>query len=131
MMTDPIADMLTRVRNASTARHTHVEMPLSKLKMHIAEVLRDEGYIKDFSISGPDPKRTLRIELKYAGKNEPVLASTRRVSRPGLRVYTPATKIPRPIGGLGTTILSTPQGVMSGRKARRLNAGGEVLAQVW
>jgi small subunit ribosomal protein S8 len=131
MMTDPIADMLTRLRNASTARHAHVEMPQSTLKIRIAEVLRDEGYIREFSTHGDGPQRTLRIELKYVGKKEPVLSGLRRVSRPGLRVYRGAQDLPRVFGGLGTAIVSTPQGVMSGRKARKLHVGGEVLAEVW
>ena len=131
MMTDPIADMLTRIRNGSTARHTHVEMPLSKLKLHIAAVLRDEGYIGSFSVGGEEPKRTLRIELRYVGKKEPVLSGIRRVSRPGLRIYKGSAEIPRVFGGLGVAILSTPQGVMSGRKARQLKVGGELLAEVW
>lgn len=131
MLTDPIADMLTRVRNASNVRHPFVDMPFSKLKLRIVVVLREEGYIKDFQVSGEEPRRMLRIELKYVGKREPVLIGIRRVSRPGLRVYSPAATIPRVFGGLGTSILSTPQGVMSGRKARRLRVGGEVLAEVW
>ncbi len=131
MMTDPIADMLTRIRNASTARHAHADIPVSKLKLRIAEVLRDEGYIKEFSVSGEAPRRMLRVELKYFGKSEPVLSGIRRISRPGLRVYTPAAKVPRVYGGLGVAIMSTPRGVMSGRRARKLNVGGEVLAQVW
>jgi small subunit ribosomal protein S8 len=131
MMTDPVADMLTRVRNAIAARHGQVEVPLSNLKLHIAEVLRDEGYIVGLEVHGTAPKQMLRIELKYFGKREPVLTGLRRVSRPGRRVYAKVTEIPRVFGGLGTPILSTPQGVVSGRKARRLNVGGEVLAEVW
>ena len=131
MMTDPIADMLTRIRNASQARHPFVEMPLSKLKLHIAEVLRDEGYVQGFSVHGEPPKQTLRVELRYVGKKEPVLSGLRRVSRPGLRIYRPSDRMPRVFGGLGTAIVSTSRGVMSGRRARRLNVGGEVLAVVW
>jgi len=131
MMTDPIADMLTRVRNAYTARHESVSIPASNLKARIAAVLKDEGYISDFSLVGEGPKRMLRLELKYVGKKEPVLSGLKRVSRPGLRVYRPAAAIPRVFGGLGTAIVSTPQGVMSGRRARKLNVGGEVLAEVW
>lgn len=131
MMTDPIADMLTRVRNASSVRHAHVDIPLSRLKLHVAEVLKEEGYITEFQLLGEEPRRKLRIELKYVGKREPVLVGLRRVSRPGLRIYTAASSIPRVYGGLGMAILSTPQGVMSGRKARRLRVGGEVLAEVW
>lgn len=131
MMTDPIADMLTRIRNASLARHPYVDIPLSKLKVHVAEVLREEGYIRELSFHGEGVRRMLRVELKYFGKKEPVLNGIRRVSRPGLRVYRGAREIPRVFGGLGTAILSTPQGVVSSRKARRLNVGGEVLAEVW
>src|SRR3954454_11580997 len=131
MMTDPIADMLTRVRNAYTARHESVSIPASNLKGRIAAVLKDEGYISDFSLVGEGPKRMLRLELKYVGKKEPDLSGLKRVSRPGLRVYRPAAAIPRVFGGLGTAIVSTPQGVMSGRRARKLNVGGEVLAEVW
>lgn len=131
MMTDPIGDMLTRVRNASKARHSQVEMPLSRIKLHIAEVLRDEGYIDAFSVQGEAPKQTLRIELRYVGKREPVLSGLRRVSRPGLRIYKPAAEIPRVFGGMGTAIVSTSRGVMSGRRARRLKVGGELLAEVW
>jgi small subunit ribosomal protein S8 len=131
MMTDPIADMLTRIRNASQARHPFVEMPLSKLKLRIAEVLRAEGYIQGFSVHGDAPKLALRVDLRYVGKAEPVLSGLRRVSRPGLRIYRPSDRMPRVFGGLGTAIVSTSKGVMSGRRARRLNVGGEVLAVVW
>ena len=133
-MTDPIADMLTRVRNASAANHPSVEMPASKVKLAIAKVLRDEGYIDAFEERGEGPQRVLKITLRYSANNrgrEPVLTGIRRVSKPGLRVYAKATAVPRVQGGLGTAILSTPQGVMSGTRARRLNVGGEVLAHVW
>ncbi|HYU20073.1 MAG TPA: 30S ribosomal protein S8 [Chloroflexota bacterium] len=130
-MTDPIADMLTRLRNAVQARHQVVEMPASTVKVAIAEVLRDEGYIKGFSVQGEVPKKQLRVELRYTGKQEPVLTGLRRVSTPGLRVYTGADEIPRVFGGLGVAILSTSKGVMSGAQARRRRLGGEVLCQVW
>ncbi len=133
-MSDPIADMLTRVRNASSAKHPHVEMPTSQLKCAIAAVLRDEGYIESFEERGDVPHRVLRVYLRYAPGTrgrDPVLMGIRRVSKPGLRVYARSTRIPRVFGGLGTAILSTPQGVMSGTKARRLKVGGEVLAHVW
>ena len=130
-MTDPIADMLTRIRNASQARHPTVEMPLSNHKVAVAEVLRDEGYIKGYSVHGEGPKKTLKVELRYTGKQEPVLTGLRRVSKPGLRVYTDADHIPRVYGGLGTAVLSTSKGVMSGGKARRMRLGGEVLCHVW
>ena len=133
-MTDPIADMLTRVRNGSNARHATVEMPTSRVKVAIAEVLRDEGYIESFEEKGEAPHRILRVHLRYgaAGREKmPIMMGIRRISKPGLRVYTKATEIPRVFGGLGTAILSTPRGVMSGMKARRLNVGGEVIAHVW
>lgn len=133
-MTDPIADMLTRIRNASLARHASVDMPTSTVKVAIAAVLRDEGYIDSFEERGEVPRRTLRVHLRYAATNrgrDPILAGIKRISKPGLRVYTKADRMPRVYGGLGTAILSTPQGVMTGAKARRLNVGGEVLAHVW
>lgn len=134
MLTDPIADMLTRIRNASRVGHASVEMPLSRVKRSIAEVLRDEGYIESFEERGEAPHQVLRIHLRYAGTGrgrEPVLTGIRRVSKPGLRVYTRATEVPRVYGGMGTAILSTPRGVMSGARARRQNVGGEVIAHVW
>ena len=130
-MTDPIADMLTRIRNAVQARHPVVEMPSSTMKVAIAEVLRDEGYIKGFSVQGDPPKKQLRLELRYTGKQEPVVTGLRRVSKPGLRVYTGAGEIPRVYGGLGVAILSTSRGVMSGSQARKMRVGGEVLCHVW
>ena len=133
-MTDPIADMLTRIRNASRARHASCEMPYSHIKRAIAEVLRDEGYVESFEERGEGIHRILRVYLRYApgGRGrDPILMGIERVSKPGLRVYARSTAIPRVFGGLGTAILSTPQGVMSGTKARRLKVGGEVLANVW
>ena len=131
MMTDPIADMLTRIRNGLQSRHAAVEMPASKLKSAIAEVLKDEGYIKGYSTSGEGATKTLKVELRYVGKNEPVLSGLKRVSKPGLRVYSAATDIPRVFGGLGVAIISTSRGVMSGAQARKLRVGGEVLCHVW
>jgi len=131
MMTDPIADMLTRIRNGLQARHAAVEMPASKIKAAIAEVLKDEGYIKGYSVVGEGVSRALKVELRYVNKNEPVLSGLKRVSKPGLRVYTPATEIPRVFGGLGVAIVSTSRGVMSGAQARKLRVGGEVLCHVW
>jgi small subunit ribosomal protein S8 len=131
MMTDPIADMLTRIRNGLQSRHAAVEMPASKLKSAIAEVLRDEGYIKGFSQSGEGATKTLKVELRYVGKNEPVLSGLKRVSKPGLRVYSAATDIPRVFGGLGVAIISTSRGVMSGAQARKLRVGGEIICHVW
>ena len=133
-MSDPIADMLTRIRNASRARHPNCEMPFSRIKVAIAEVLRDEGYIDSFEDRGEGIHRILRVHLRYApgGRGrDAVLMGIKRISKPGLRVYTRSSEIPRVFGGLGTAILSTPQGVMSGNRARRLKVGGEVLAHVW
>ena len=133
-MSDPIADMLTRIRNASRARHPSCDMPYSRIKGAIAEVLRDEGYIDSFEERGEGIQKVLRVHLRYApgGRGrDPILMGIERVSKPGLRVYARATEIPRVFGGLGTAILSTPHGVMSGTRARRLKVGGEVLAHVW
>ena len=130
---DPIADMLTRIRNACMQRHTSVLMPKSKLKLAIAEILKQEGFIKDFSVQDVDEKpfQNLVINLKYTADREPVITGLKRVSRPGLRIYSKRTDIPRVRGGLGLAILSTPKGVMSGHEAWRQNIGGEVLAYVW
>ncbi len=131
MMTDPIADMLTRLRNAAAAGHTSVVMPASGVKAEIARVLREEGYIRAFDVQEDKGKRTLRIQLRYTGKKEPVLLGIKRVSRPGLRVYSKRAEIPRVYGGVGTAILSTPRGVMTGEQARRQGVGGEILCHVW
>ena len=131
MMTDPIADMLTRIRNGLQAHHAAVEMPASKIKSAIAEVLKDEGYIKGYSQVGEGPTRKLKVDLRYVGKNEPVLTGIKRISKPGLRVYSPASDIPRVYGGLGIAIVSTSRGVMSGAQARKQGIGGEVICHVW
>ena len=131
MLTDPIADMLTRIRNGLQARHPAVTMPSSKLKVAVAEVLRDEGYVLGFQELEESPQKKLRIELKYVDKNVPVVTGIKRVSKPGLRVYSGATEMPRVYGGLGVAIVSTSKGVMSGRRARRMGVGGEVLCHVW
>jgi small subunit ribosomal protein S8 len=129
-MTDPIADMLTRIRNAATARHARVLIPASKMKLAIARVLKEEGYIKDIEILRDTPQGTLRLTLRYVDKR-PVLTQLKRVSKPGLRVYTKRASIPRVRGGLGVAILSTPQGLMSGHKAYQQGLGGEVVCYVW
>jgi len=131
MMTDPIADMLTRIRNGIQARHPAVEMPTSKMKVAIAEVLKDEGYIKGYFLSGEGTKKMLKVELRYVGKSEPVLSGIKRISKPGLRVYAGSGEIPQVFGGLGVAVLSTSRGVMSGGQARRQRIGGEVLCHVW
>ena len=122
--------MLTRIRNALVARHDHTDVPMSKLKVALAEVLKKEGYIKDFETSDEDYGK-IRVHLAYHGKREPVITGLNRVSKPGLRVYTGGGEIPRVYGGLGVAILSTPQGVMTGKEARKRGVGGEILCYVW
>jgi len=129
-MTDPIADMLTRIRNAATARHTRVLIPASKMKLSLARVLKEEGYVKDIEILKDNPQGTLRLTLRYVDK-KPVLTQLKRVSKPGLRVYTKKANIPRVRGGLGVAILSTPQGVMTGASAYKQGLGGEVICYIW
>ncbi len=155
--TDPIADMLTRIRNGMMARHDQVVMPASNLKMELARILKEEGYIKDFEIVREKPKpadnrrpanrapaqggekperrepsfKSMRVWLRYTSKREPVITGIRRVSKPGLRVYRKADDMPRVLGGLGSAIVTTPRGVMTAREARRQNVGGEVLCYVW
>ncbi len=129
-MTDPIADMLTRIRNAATARHTRVLVPASKMKLGLARVLKEEGYIKDIEILKDNPQGTLRLTLRYVDKT-PVLTQLKRVSKPGLRVYTKQANIPRVRGGLGIAILSTPKGLMTGSSAYKEGLGGEVICYVW
>ncbi|PWT72637.1 MAG: 30S ribosomal protein S8 [Chloroflexi bacterium] len=129
-MTDPIADMLTRIRNAIMARHTRVMIPASNMKIAIAQILKEEGYIKDYDVVKDTPQGTIRLTLRYVDKR-PVLSQLKRISKPGLRVYTRRDSIPRVRGGLGTAILSTPQGLMTGRKAYQLGLGGEVVCYVW
>jgi small subunit ribosomal protein S8 len=131
MMTDPVADMLTRVRNASMAKHTSTIVPASRLKRNIAQILKDEGYIKDFEVAEDTTQGTIKIYLKYDNNRAPAISGLKRVSRPGLRVYKPKGEIPRVLGGLGTVIMSTPKGLMTGRDAWRQHVGGEVLAYVW
>lgn len=131
MMTDPIADMLTRIRNATVAVHDKVDIPASKLKVEVAKVLRAEGYIKNFKLLEADKQGTLRIYLKYGPGNQRIISGLRRVSRPGLRVYAPARRVPRVMSGLGVAILSTSGGIMTGRAATDRGVGGEVLCYVW
>lgn len=130
-MTDPIADMLTRIRNGVSAKHDSVLMPSSKIKVAIAKVLKDEGFIRDFGTEVEGARTMLKIELSYTGRKEPVLSGIKRVSKPGLRVYVQKREIPRVLGGLGVAILSTPEGVMTGQHARQKAIGGEVLCYVW
>ena len=130
-MTDPIADMLTRVRNAIMAKHSRVDIPGSKLKLEIARILKEEGYINNFVVKGEKPKFTIRIFLRYDAKGESSITHMSRVSRPGRRVYVGAKDIPRVLGGYGVNILSTSRGLMSGKRARTENVGGEILANVY
>ena len=129
-ISDPIADMLTRVRNASRARHSDVVIPASRTKREIARILKDEGFIEDFAEARDGSRGELVLRLKYVGK-VPVLSGLKRVSKPGLRVYASKTDIPRVLGGLGVVIVSTSQGIMTGAQARKAQLGGEVLAYVW
>jgi small subunit ribosomal protein S8 len=132
-MTDPIADMLTRIRNANVAMHDTVRMPSSKLKESLAKVLEREGYITGFSVSDDQgrPGRVLEVNMKYTPERERTISGIRRVSKPGLRVYTKADTLPRVLGGLGVAVLSTSQGLMTDREARQRRMGGEVLCYVW
>jgi small subunit ribosomal protein S8 len=130
-VTDPIADMLTRIRNGVSAKHESVSMPSSKIKVAIAKVLKEEGFIRDFQIEAESARPMLKIDLSYTGRKEPVLSGIKRVSKPGLRVYVQKREIPRVLGGLGVAILSTPEGVMTGHVARQRSVGGEVLCYVW
>lgn len=129
--TDPIADMLTRIRNAIMARHDHVLMPASRTKLAIAGVLKSEGFISDYEVSHGKVQRTINIHIKYDENRQPVISGLKRVSKPGLRVYVQKKEIPRVYGGLGIAILSTPRGVMTGEQAWRQNLGGELLCHVW
>ena len=130
-MTDPIADMLSRVRNANNAHHDTVSMPSSKLKVNIATILKQEGYIADFAVEDARVGKTLTIELKYGPSRERSISSIRRVSKPGLRIYAKSTNLPRVLGGLGVAIISTSQGLLTDRQATEKGVGGEVLAYVW
>ena len=130
-ITDPVADMLTRIRNANNAKHETVDVPASNMKKSIAQILLDEGYIKSFQIIDDNIQGIIRITLKYLAKKAPVLSGLKRVSKPGLRIYAGAEELPRVLKGLGIAIVSTSKGVMTDKKARELHIGGEVLAFVW
>ncbi|MEO8252197.1 MAG: 30S ribosomal protein S8 [Chloroflexota bacterium] len=130
-VTDPIADMLTRIRNASLARHRELTLPSSRIKRDIARILVDEGFIESYATSQDGVQELLTIQLKYVEGRTPVVSGLKRISKPGLRVYARKTEIPRVLGGLGTAILSTSRGIMTGQSARKLNLGGEVLCYVW
>ena len=130
-MTDPIADMLTRIRNAGIAKHDYALIPASRVKIAIAKILKDEGFIRDYEVLKDSPQGTLRVWLGYTAKREPIVTGLQRVSKPGLRVYAKSHEMPRVRGGLGFAIVSTPRGIMTAQQARRLNVGGEVLCYVW
>lgn len=130
-ITDSIADMLTRIRNASSAKHDTVDIPASNMKKSIAQILLDEGYIKGFQLIEDGKQGVIRVTLKYGSNKSPVITGLRRVSKPGLRIYTNCEEMPKVMKGLGVAILSTSRGVMTDRQARSLNVGGEVLAFVW
>ena len=131
-MSDPIADMLTRIRNANTAKHDTVDVPASKMKLAIAQILLDEGFIKNFEVIENGNFKTIHITLKYGvDKNDKIITGIKRISKPGLRVYANKEEIPRVLGGLGIAIISTNQGIVTDKKARELQVGGEVLAYVW
>jgi small subunit ribosomal protein S8 len=130
-MTDPIADMLSRLRNANSAYHDDVSMPYSKIKSHIAEILQQEGYIASWKVEDAEVGKTLTLQLKYGPNRERSIAGLRRVSKPGLRVYAKSTGLPRVLGGLGVAIISTSSGLLTDRQAARKGVGGEVLAYVW
>ena len=131
-MSDPIADMLTRIRNANTAKHDKVDVPASKMKLAIANILVDEGYIAKYDIVENGAFKTIHITLKYgANKNEKIITGLKRISKPGLRVYASKDELPKVLGGLGTAIISTNQGVITDKEARKLGVGGEVLAFIW
>jgi small subunit ribosomal protein S8 len=131
MVTDPVADMLARIKNANTAFHERVDVPASRLKKEIAKLLKAEGFIKNFELVTGEPRDVIRITLKYGQNRERVINGLQRISKPGLRIYSPKGEIPKCMGGLGLVILSTSKGVMSGRQAKRNGCGGEVMAFVW
>ena len=130
-LTDPVADFLTRVRNAIRARHQKVDVPASKLKLELARILKEEGYISNFKATEEDGHKILRIYLKYGANNEAAMSKLERISKPGCRVYVGRNEIPRVLGGMGINILTTPRGVMTGRDARKQGVGGEILCEIW
>ncbi|ART74684.1 30S ribosomal protein S8 [Sutcliffiella horikoshii] len=131
VMTDPIADMLTRIRNANMVRHEKLELPASKIKKEVAEILKREGFVRDVEFIEDNKQGIIRIFLKYGANNERVITGLKRISKPGLRVYAKANEVPRVLNGLGIAIISTSQGVITDKEARQKQAGGEVLAYVW
>ncbi|MHB8620286.1 MAG: 30S ribosomal protein S8 [Chloroflexota bacterium] len=130
-ISDPVADMLTRIRNGIMARHTQVEMPSSKMKVAIARILKDEGYIKDYEVTKDVPQPVLRVSIKYTNERKSVVSTLKRISKPGLRLYSKRQNIPLVLGGMGLVIVSTPQGLMAGKEAYRRRLGGELICEVW
>lgn len=130
-MTDPIADMLTRIRNATMVKHETVEIPGSKIKLAIADILKNEGFIKEFEFKKDTKQGMIRVYLKYGPNREKVISGLKRISKPGLRVYAPKDQLPKVLGGLGVAIISTSQGIMTDKAARKVGAGGEVLCYIW
>ena len=131
VVTDPIADMLTRIRNANAMRYKEVSMPTSKVKTEIARILKDEGFIEDYKIRNDKPQKTLVLTLKYVNKKERVITGLKRISKPGLRVYTKSDEVPKVLNGFGIAIISTSKGIMSDKEARKNSLGGEVMAYIW
>lgn len=131
MMTDPIADMLTRVRNSNDAKHETVDIPASNIKKNLADILLEEGFIKGYDVLEDGKQGIIRVELKYGPQNEKVISGIKRISKPGLRVYVKADEVPRVLGGLGIAIVSTSKGIMTDKSARKENIGGEVICYVW
>ena len=131
VVTDPIADMLTRIRNANAMKYKEVKMPLSKTKTEIARILKDEGFIVDYKIRNDKPQKTLVLTLKYTNKKERVITGLKRISKPGLRVYTKSTDVPKVLNGFGIAIISTSKGIMTDKEARKQSLGGEVMAYIW
>lgn len=130
-MTDPIADMLTRIRNANTAGHPTVEIPASKMKISILQILKDEGYIRDFDIIEDEKQNLIKVDMKYGASKERVISNIKKISKPGLKVYAKADQVPKVLGGLGIAIISTSKGIISDKEARKLGVGGEVICYVW
>ena len=130
-MTDPIADMLTRIRNANTVGHETVEIPASKMKKAIAEILKEEGYITDFDVIEDDKQGMIKVTMKYGSNKERVINGIKKISKPGLKVYAKANEVPKVLGGLGIAIISTSKGIVSDKEARKLGVGGEVICYVW
>ncbi len=130
-LTDPVADFLSRIRNAMSARHQKLDVPASRLKLEIARILKEEGYISNFKATEEEGRKILRVYLKYGANNEGAISNVKRISRPGCRVYVGRNEIPRVLGGMGINILTTPKGVMTGRQARKQGVGGEVLCEVY